>query len=115
MLTPQLRSVLTLRGWSQRSAGQRAVRSHLDLLEGHGRVVQQVPGPVHLAELAPPDLLLDLEVGQRVVAHVWLQRFLKGTEHTHKTHTHVSDHTTTHTNTHTHRCRISLDGGFVIA
>ena len=60
-------------------------RSHLDLLQSHGGVVQQVSGPVHLAELTPADLLLDLEVGQGVVAHVRLQWLLGDREGTHTT------------------------------
>lgn len=57
--------------------------SHLNLLEGHGGVVHQVPGPVHLTELAPPNLLLNLEVSQRVVAHVRLKRLLQGRHRQH--------------------------------
>ena len=65
--------------------------SHLNLLEGHGGVVHQVPGPVHLTELAPPNLLLNLEVSQRVVAHVRLKRLLQG-RHRQHTVTHVGLH-----------------------
>jgi len=74
------------------------VLTHLDFLQGHRGVVQQVPGPVHLAELAAADLLLNLEVCQRVVAHVWLQWFLEMII----INSFVSIDACTHTHTHIH-------------
>lgn len=52
---------------------------HLNFLQGHRRVVQQIPRSVHLAELAASNLLLNLEVSQWIMAHIWLQRFLEET------------------------------------
>lgn len=50
---------------------------YLNLLQGNRRVAQQVPGLVYLTELTASDLLLNLEVCQWVMAHIWLQWFLK--------------------------------------
>lgn len=53
---------------------------YLNLLQGNRCVAQQVPGLVHLTELTAANLLLNLEVCQWVMAHIWLQWFLKRSE-----------------------------------